>query len=343
MMQKFTKLTKTWNLALQILIFLLSYGFIYQQVFHRDGFDTVMEIVQQHFNEYSFPYIFILIFIMMLINWGIETLKWQYLVSKVEKISYIRAFQAVLAGISISSFVPNRVGEFFGRAFYLKKADPVEGILVTIIGSMSQLIITILTGSVAFLFFARMLLGDLVIFRGYLFISLITLVIALDLLILGLFLNVSFLAALKERILVNGLVKLKKYFRVFDFYHNRELILVLFLSFTRYLVFSTQFYLLLIMFRVHIPFPEGMMLIAVIYFIMTVIPTIALTELGIRGSVAISIFGIYFSYHNEMAGIHSASVFAASSILWIINLGIPALLGGLFVFRLHFFRNNPDK
>ena len=74
------------------------------------------------------------------------------------------------------------------------------------------------------------------------------------------------------------------------------------------------------------------------YFIMAIIPTIALTELGIRGSVALYFFGIYAGRFPVLEGTANIGVFAASTILWMINLGIPALIGTIFVFRLQFFR-----
>ena len=86
------------------------------------------------------------------------------------------------------------------------------------------------------------------------------------------------------------------------------------------------------MFDVQIPYFNALVLISMTYLIMAVIPTIALTELGISGSVALYLFGLYFRQ------IPLAGVFAASTILWMINLGLPALIGTIFVFKLQFFR-----
>jgi hypothetical protein len=75
---------------------------------------------------------------------------------------------------------------------------------------------------------------------------------------------------------------------------------------------------------------------------MAIIPTIALTELGIRGSVALYIFGLYSGQVLPVSGANSLGIFAASTLLWTINLGIPALIGTIFVFRLQFFRKTRD-
>jgi hypothetical protein len=158
------------------------------------------------------------------------------------------------------------------------------------------------------------------------------------LLLVALFFKLSFLATLKERILQNRLKRLQPFFRVFAFYHNREMATVMLLSLFRYLVFSTQFYLLLRLFGVSIPYFNALVLIALIYFIMAIIPTVALTELGIRGSVSLYIFGLYFAHLIPLTGVNNMGVFAASTLLWFINLGLPALIGTIFVFQLQFFR-----
>ena len=67
-----------------------------------------------------------------------------------------------------------------------------------------------------------------------------------------------------------------------------------------------------------------------IFLFMTLTPTIALTEIGIRGSIAVLVLGIF---SNNIIGILSSTV-----VLWIINLIIPAIIGSLFIFNLNFFK-----
>ena len=76
---------------------------------------------------------------------------------------------------------------------------------------------------------------------------------------------------------------------------------------------------------------------------MTMIPTIAITELGIRGSVALFLIGIYFGNPLDMPDHINLGIVAASTALWIINLALPALTGTIFVFNLKFFRKGVDE
>ncbi len=330
------------NLLIQLAIFVTTSLFVWHQVFRKTDISGLIRTMEDDLMKTEFQTGLILVFLLMFINWSIEAFKWKYLIGKVEEISLFKSFQAVLTGISVSSFIPNRVGEFFGRIYILKTASRIEGILITVVGSMSQLLITVLAGSAALLVFIPSYFSGAGISQGYFYHGMVILVITLDLILVAMFFKLSFLATLKERILQNGLKPLRKFFRVFTFYHNREMATVMLLSLARYMVFSSQFYMLLLLFDVRIPYLSALVLIALIYLIMAIIPTIALTELGIRGSVALYVFGLYFGQVFPSAGDHSTGVFAASTILWIINIGIPAVIGTVFVFRLQFFRNTGE-
>ncbi len=333
-----TKVRKTYNLLIQLTILVLTFYFIYRQVFEKTDILKVMNVVRERWSSSGFGNMMILIAGLMVVNWAIESVKWKYLIGKIERVGFFKAFYAVLAGVAVSSFTPNRIGEYFGRVFVLDKASRFEGTLVTILGSMSQLLVTIITGSAALLVFIPLWPGPHAFINGYLFYMVATVVVLLNLIMIGLFLNVSFLSSLKEKILKSRLKNLRRFFRVFAFYHSRELLSVLGLSFARYLVFATQFYLLLRLFAVDIPYPEALILISLVYFVMAIIPTVFITELGIRGSVSLYFFGIYMAGTTMDPETVNFGVFAASTLLWVINVGVPALIGSLFVFRLTFFR-----
>jgi len=339
-MNRKAKIKKTYNLLIQIAILILAYGFIYKEVFYKRNLPYILQVLWKDFSQPDFKSLILIVFALMFVNWAIESFKWKYLMKKIERIGFWKSFQAVFTGITISIFTPNRIGEYFGRVFILNTSSRIEGILVTVLGSMSQLIVTILTGSFALLAFIPLFMSHYWNFNGYIFYTMGAIVIGFNMLMLGFYLNVSFLSTWKERILRKGLKKIRNFLRIFAFYHTRELLKVLLLSFLRYMVFSFQFYLLLKIFAVPIQLVDAFIVTSLIYFVMAVIPTIALTELGIRGSVALYFFGIYFEQSTGMPETIRFGIFAATTILWIINLGIPALTGSIFVFHLKFFRKS---
>ncbi len=143
-----TKLKKTLNIVFRVLIILLTWGYIYRQIFYQREWDELLIPFSRIIGNPGLQTELALVLLLMILNWSIESRKWQFMIGKIEKVPFFRSFQAVLAGVSISSFTPNRTGEYFGRAFILDKAGHMEGILITILGSMSQLLITILAISI---------------------------------------------------------------------------------------------------------------------------------------------------------------------------------------------------
>ena len=117
-----------------------------------------------------------------------------------------------------------------------------------------------------------------------------------------------------------------------------ELALVIIFSATRYIIFFTQFYLALRLFDVGLAFREALLLLPVIYITLAIVPTIALTELGVRGSVAIYIIGTYMAFHGGATEDLAAAILSAATLIWTINLAFPAIIGTFFVFNLRFFR-----
>ncbi len=91
-------------------------------------------------------------FALMWVNWGLEAAKWQISILPVQRISFIRAFQAILAGTCIASFTPNRVGEYLGRMLYVDQGKKIQSVAPTIVCSMAQILITLVAGSRGYYF-----------------------------------------------------------------------------------------------------------------------------------------------------------------------------------------------
>jgi uncharacterized membrane protein YbhN (UPF0104 family) len=337
-MKEVSKVRKIANLVIQLFIFTITYGFIYRQVFLKNSTQEILRSVERYLDQTGFITGLGIVVFMMAVNWSIEALKWKFLIAKIEPVGFIRSLGAVLTGISISSFTPNRVGEFFGRVFILRSASHIKGILITVLGSLSQLLITILAGSVALLIFLPRYFPLTLFGHGYLYYALMALVLALDLILTILYFNISFLSTIKDRIVKDRFLKIKRFFDVYTLYRKKELGIILLLSFLRYVVFSLQFYILLRLFSVQIGLSHALVLVSLIFLIMSVIPTVALTELGIRGSVSLYVFGLYFTMTEPSGAFMETGVLSASIFLWIINLAMPAVLGTIFLFRLQFFR-----
>ena len=320
---------KTIGFLLKIGIVAFALFFLYQQLTSKSSveqfdLDQILVKLQENYIVVT------VVILMMFLNWFLESLKWRFLISKIEKVSIKRSIRAIFSGITVSAFTPNRVGEYGGRVFCLEKADRIKGVLITVIGSMAQLVTTIVFGSIGILLLPNLmpefdsLLSNIV----FAYPIMLFLLILLNVLLVTLFLNASVFSVVLSKI--KFLRKFKKYNEVFSFYNSSELLEILLYSVGRYIVFTTQFFILLQVFDVQIGYVEAMILITTMLLVISIIPTIAITEVGIRGSVALFLFGL--------VSVNAIGILSATFVMWVINLLLPALIGTIFIFSLKFFR-----
>ncbi len=332
-----TKLNKTYNILLRTLIILVAYGFIYYQLFYEKDILANLDQLWSELSRGSSLYFLYAAVILVFVNWGLETAKWQYLIGKIEQISFLKAYRAVLSGVTVSVFTPNRVGEYFGRVFMLHKANPWKAVFLTVLGSMSQLLVTLSCGSIALIFFV--ISYDIEFFQDkqYFLWGLIVSVLVFNAFVLMLYFNVDIITKWVEGLLRRNWKRMRNYLKVVSEFHGKELLRVLLFSFLRYVVFSLQYYLLFRAFGIEMRLFSGMMVVSVIFFVLTAIPSVALAELSIRGSVAISVLGLYFAGSPDSFSEIAAAT--AAGLLWLINIVVPALTGAVFVHKLRFFRD----
>lgn len=260
------------------------------------------------------------IFLLMFVNWGIEAFKWRLLIAPLETIDIKSSFKGVLLGVTISIFTPNRVGEFTGRIFFLEKADKVQATLMSLIGSVMQLLVTVIAGVLAFFLLEKKYYD---FFQTEQFVS--TNVLLFVFVLLAVIVVVVYMILKKQTP-----SRFKKYIDTFKLHSSKNLNVAFNLSILRYIVFSIQYYLALKVFGINGGTTIVFSLIALTFFVTSVIPTFALTEIAVRSGVAIYFFGTISTAH--------APILASSLFLWIINLAIPALIGMLFIRKLKFFK-----
>jgi uncharacterized membrane protein YbhN (UPF0104 family) len=321
---------KTLGYLIKVLIVLLALFFLYKQLISK-GDVISNDINKIHVNiRENFPTI-LLVVLMMFVNWFLEALKWRALIYKIEKISLIQSIKAVFAGITISSFTPNRVGEYAGRVFCIQKADKVKAVLITVIGSMAQLITTIVFGLLGFLLLPNLMPNFKILLSDFVFSYplMVFVVILLIVLLITLFLNASVFSVILSKF--KFLNKYSKYNEIFSYYSYSDLLETLLYSIARYFVFTTQFFILLHVFEVNVSYIEFLILTTTMLFVISIIPTIAIAEISTRSSVALFLFTLV---SNNITGILSATF-----VMWFINLVLPALIGIGVILTLNFFRN----
>nr|WP_245942935.1 hypothetical protein [Flavobacterium lacus] len=243
------------------------------------------------------------------LNWFFEILKWQNLVNTFYKISLKEATVQSLGSLTASIFTPNRVGEYGAKMLYFPKSETKKIILLNFISNSSQMATTLFFGVVGL-----MITG---LFYDY-FSYKIALFLFIILLLFSLFIIFG------KKIIIYGFSVEKLIQKIKSFPRN-SLKTTQQLSVIRFLIFSHQFYFLLVIFGVEITYSLALATIFSMYFLASIVPSIHLMDVAIKGSVAFILFG--------KLGVNQWTIVSITTLMWFLNLVIPVLIGSLFVLK----------
>jgi MFS family permease len=302
-----------------VLLVVLCYS-LYRQLIAQTDLAQRWQQLKHSWQSWQFWCVIVLLFF----NWGIEARKWQLLVRHVQQLSFAQAFKSVLAGCSITMLTPNRVGEFGGRVLFLKEENRIKAISLTIAGSISQLLVTMIMGCAGLLFlrfFSHNTGNALNVLPDFWGSVLIYFSISVTVLLFLFYIRLGWLVRMMEK--VPALNKAVKHITVLDEFEANQLLRILLLSLLRYLVFVVQYVLLLQVMQVGIGGWLSFWLISVFYLVLAVIPTIGFLELPVRAKTSLELMQLYSS--------NTLGIGTAALGIWVINLVIPALMGSLLI------------
>ena len=259
---------------------------------------------------------------LVFVNWGLEARKWQLLIGVVQPMRFITAFKSVLCGVTLSLNTPNRMGEYAGRVLFVREGSRLRAVSLSIAGSAAQLIITVVMGccGLAFLYFTKQE-TELPLGLSFFWLKLFLYgSFFVSLLLLFFFFKLSRLVRLLEKLPYAE--RFIKYINVLENFDAKVLLRLLSLSLFRYLVFVLQYIFMLQLMQVEQNYWQSFWLVSILFWILAIIPSIAVAELGIRGTIAKTLF----AYSNNLVGI-----LAVTFSIWLFNLFIPALTGSLLI------------
>jgi hypothetical protein len=305
---------KFWYRLIIIIIGFLSYLFVIYKLIHFDGW-----VQLTHLAGYSWQYIILFVIVqlvLMVVNIGLETAKWHVLTRSFVNQQIGISIRQVLSGFVTGIITPSRLGEPIGRLIYLPKRVRVLAVGLTFIGGFIQTIVIFTAGVIAFVI--GLLVSHTQTGWPDLVHSGILIVLASLILLLALIILAKFFFPLKIRIW-------KRYFhRYFTLVKKQRWLQVVLLTVIRYFIFGFQLIVALCFVSDKSLWPGFLLLVPVYYFIITLIPGFLFTELGIRGSVAILLFGALTS---------DANVVIAVFFIWFINVALPTLFGATLQIR----------
>ena len=317
-------------MAIKILIVLAGCWVLYVKIIKNQDLTEMWDSVKLSFSSTGNVLLMVLAFVLMPVNMAFETRKWQKSILPIERVPFRKAYTAIFTGITAGMMFPNRTGDFLGRIFILEKGNRIKAAMLTFVGNIAQMLVTVSLGCIAWIFFAQ---------ENY-----YVLVISLIIIVLGylLYFNIHILRHLQRLIPKKWRPRAEKYMEIFDSYSKKDLAVILLIAAGKYVVYSFQFVLLIWAFDVPLSYFDAMIPIMITYLLLTVIPYITITEIAVRGGVCISVFDAWLG----IKGINTSftmMVFSASTMLWLYNLAIPAVLGLFFIRKLKFIRSSYES
>lgn len=254
------------------------------------------------------------------VNLGLEGLVWRVLVRRaVPDVPLRSAFSSLLCGYAFGIVTPGRVGELAGRAFYLHHPDKWELGTVVFVQRLVDMVMAAAAGAAAVLAFLQWQSPEPVApWWGFFAFATGTAVS------LG---AASLLPGWTHRALHRVLPERASRRTAFlEKLSPKDRTLFMSLSALRYVVYTTQFVVLLLAFAPDPSIPTLYTGVALTFLAKFIIPPIAFLDVGIRESAAVFFLG--------QLGVAQAAAFNAAFLVFCLNILVPALAGVPFVLRM---------
>ncbi|GAA4888527.1 lysylphosphatidylglycerol synthase domain-containing protein [Flaviramulus aquimarinus] len=307
-----------------VLIKLSIVGGAFYFIYHKIASNSVLSfsdfidfLTKKHI--FSLKNVSFLVFL-SIFNWFFEILKWKNLVSFVKTIRFKNALEQSLGALTASLFTPNRIGEYGAKAIYYTINLRKRIMLINLLSNVLQMSVTTILGGLGFYFFILEYNPDVNYYKLARF--LVILLMAFILIGFGM---------IKNTFSIKGFSLVKIKYFIAD-YPKNQLVLGFLFSLVRYAVFSFQFYFLLHLFEVNITYFNAMVIIASMYLIVSVVPSVFIFDVVIKGSVAVYLFS--FIQVSEL------TVLSIITLMWLFNFVLPSVFGSYYVLNFNFPQND---
>jgi hypothetical protein len=270
---------------------------IYNKVAHNENLNQYSADIKIQFEKVTF-FEWAVLLLLFLGNYLMEAIKWQNLLASWSPISIFKSYKSVLIGQAFAFFTPARSGDYVGRILLLPPGSKIKGVAQLAWSSYAQLIITISIGSVA------------------------------------LFFNLPFFPWIKWFMPLGLIAALFVYFHPGQFkgwlnkinqlqIENKLKLNLLGLSFLKYIIFVLQYTWAVKMLNIPITPIDLWIALGVLFLLLSIIPSISLTDLVIRGQIIVVLLEPYYN--------NSLMLICLSTIIWAVNFLLPAIIGAFLL------------
>ncbi len=300
------------SFALKILVVSAAVYFIWYKLTsgERMSFEQFLNILLRY-RVFSVTNVLVLL-LLTFFNWYFEILKWQNLSGYVRSNSLKQASKESLSSFTAAIFTPSRIGEYGAKCLYYARSSWRKIIFLNFLGNMAQLFATYFFGIAGLLFLITTLDLPLPAFNATL--------------VAGLLISPFVIYWIMKKFRI----RLKGYSiqRLEDSFHNVPETLrwkTIIYSTARYLIFTHQFYFLLLVFKVDVSYPLLISAVFSTYILASIIPTMIIFDALIKGGFAVWVFGFL--------QVPQVVVLTVVLTAWILNFALPGVIGSYFVLK----------
>ena len=289
---------RSWgNKSIGLILFVVCLVAIYNKVAHNENLNQYSADIKIQFAKVTF-FEWSVLLLLFLGNYLMEAIKWQNLLASWSPISILKSYKSVLIGQAFAFFTPARSGDYVGRILLLPPGNKMKGVAQLAWSSYAQLIITISIGSIA------------------------------------LFFNLPFFPWIKWFMPLGLIAALFVYFHPGQFkgwlnkinqlqIENKLKLNLLGLSFLKYIIFVLQYTWAVKMLNIPITPIDLWIALGVLFLLLSIIPSISLTDLVIRGQIIVVLLEPYYN--------NSLMLICLSTIIWAVNFLLPAIIGAFLL------------
>lgn len=301
----------------------MAFYYVYKKVTHQENLRQFQQLISD-IDSTLIRWVLIVVVVLMFANWFLEVWKWMILSKKIQRLSFWTATKSVFSGLTWAIFTPNRIGEYGGRIMLLERGKRAKGAVAMGVGLFAQLVLTSVAGALSIAWFVGTYLEppDAILFAVWL----LAFMYSLGFLIL--FFNVHWVKRWVGKVRI--LAKLQRFFTILEDFSSKELGKVLFISLLRFIIFTSQYIILMWIILPSLPFVPMLLMIFILFFIQSALPSLDLFDFSVRSFVASTLYG--YITDQEIA------VMAIVSCIWFINLILPAILGSVFVLKTNYLK-----
>jgi uncharacterized membrane protein YbhN (UPF0104 family) len=313
-------LKRSFQFGFRIAIAIAAYLFIILKI-GSSGIWDISDVLYNSLTSYNLLWILIVLLLMPFV-WALEAIKWRRALSPFTSISFLRSWRSVWYGVVAGQLTPNRIGEPIGRLALIEPEVRGKAGFAAVWCSFTQQSITVIFGFLS-LFWWTLMVKQTVLPEGAHIWLIYLSIILWTLLVLVATFEIKWFTYIIERI---GWVKRALHGESIQFGYSLGIgIFVFSISAFRYILFSTQYVILLKIFGTQASIANLYAAVGLTYLFSSFVPSFSVSEVGVRAGFAIWFVGMLY---DNPVGITAASLF-----LWLLNLAVPALIGAWFKWR----------